>query len=172
MKEFISEARKKAKEFGVSRLCKFEVNDIRERIKVLAKFDIIILGAIGPVFGDYLKTLALLSKHLKKNGLIIIDDGYAENNRRYLHPLIKKRKKILEQIKKAGMRLIDEKIFDKKEIRESDAVIFKDLKKRCRELMKKHPEKNRLFEKYVKQQKKGNDVLETKIICSTMVIKK
>ena len=70
IKEFINEANNKAKEYGVDHLCKFEVGDIRERIKVLTQFNIIILGAIGPVFGDYFKTLSIISKCLKKEGLI------------------------------------------------------------------------------------------------------
>ena len=50
VKKFIKEANEKAKEFGVDDFCRFEVADIREKVKELTHFDIIILGAIGPVF--------------------------------------------------------------------------------------------------------------------------
>lgn len=172
IKEFISDANKKAKEFGVDHLCRFEVDDIRERIKVLTQFDIIILGAIGPVFGDYYSTLTILSKCLNQNGIIIIDDGYIENDSDYAHPLMQKKKIILQQIKDSGMQLIDEVIIKKDEIKDSDDYIFKNLKKRCNELIKKYPDRGKLFENYIKKQEEENNILETKVVCLTMLIRK
>jgi len=172
IKEFINEANNKAKEYGVDHLCKFEVGDIRERIKVLTQFNIIILGAIGPVFGDYFTTLSIVSKCLKKEGLIIIDDGYIENNSSYTHPLIQKKESILKQITEAGMDFIDETVITRKEIIESDGYIFEKLKNRCNELIEKYPDKSKLFENYIKKQQKENDILATKVICSTMAIRK
>ena len=50
--------------------------------------------------------------------------------------------------------------------------IFDNLKQRCNELIYKYPDKEKLFENYIKKQQIENDVLENKVICSTMVIKK
>lgn len=63
------------KEYRLSHLCSFETGDIRKKIKELNNFDIIILGAIGQVFGDYFTTLTILDRCLNQNGIIIIDDG-------------------------------------------------------------------------------------------------
>ena len=114
--EFIDYAKNKAKEFKVDHLCEFEVNDIRKRIETLPQFDVIILGSIGPVFGDYYKTLSTLSKNLKQNGIIIIDDGYIEDDSDFSHPLMQKKSAILNQIKESGMQLIDEIIIKEDEI--------------------------------------------------------
>lgn len=172
IKEFIDEANDKAREFGVDHLCQFAVDDIRERIKVLIRFDIIILGAIGPVFGDYHSTLTILSQCLNKKGMIIIDDGYIENENDYSHPLIQKKEIILQQIKDSGMRIVDEVIIAADKIKDSDDHIFENLKKRCHELIQIHPDKRGLFENYIRKQEVENDVLETKVVCSTMVIRK
>ncbi|MBN2214823.1 MAG: class I SAM-dependent methyltransferase [Bacteroidales bacterium] len=169
--EFIDFASRKAIEFRVDHLCKFEVSDIRERIKTLPPYDIIILGSIGPVFGDYHSTLTSLKKCLDKEGIIIIDDGYIENNNRYTHPLILKQEVIHQQIKESGMQLIDEAIIQKEDIRKSDDFIFNRLKKRCLELSERNPDKKQLFDNYIKKQKEENNVLENKVICSAMVIK-
>jgi cyclopropane fatty-acyl-phospholipid synthase-like methyltransferase len=168
--EFIDYAREKAIGFNVETLCQFEIGDIREKVKALSAFDIIILGAIGPVFGDYYSTLTTLSKCLNKAGILIIDDGYIEND--YSHLLIQKRNTIIQQIDSAGMQLIDEDIIQKDDIKESDDFIFENLKKRCNELIENYPDKNQLFLNYIQKQEEENDVLENKIICSTMVIKK
>ncbi|MDY6958630.1 MAG: class I SAM-dependent methyltransferase [Halobacteriota archaeon] len=79
MPEFILNARKKAIEYKVEHLCRFEAGDIREKVKELPDYDIIILGSIGPVFGDYNATLTKLSKKLNKNGVFIVDDGYIDD---------------------------------------------------------------------------------------------
>ncbi len=62
VKEFIDEAKNKAKEFNVEEYCSFERDDIRVRIRDLKGYDIIVLGAIGPVLGDYYSTLTKVSK--------------------------------------------------------------------------------------------------------------
>ncbi len=170
--EFIDEANKKAKEYSVSLLCKFEIGDIRVKIKTLPRFDVIILGAIGPVLGNYFSTLTAVSDNLNPHGIIIIDDGYIENDSSYTHPLILKQNELHSQIEAAGMKLIDEVTIGKNEIKSADDQIFSSLKKRCLELIDMHPEKHNLFEAYIKKQEEENDVLENKIICSTMVIKR
>ena len=111
--EFISYAGKKAHEFKVEHLCTFETGDIREKVKNLSGYDIIILGGIGPVFGDYYSTLTTLSSCINKNGIFIIDDGYIENNSDYSHPLILKQETIIQQINTAGMQLIEDDIVQK-----------------------------------------------------------
>ena len=112
IKEFVDEASRKAKEHGVGRLCRFEAGDIRERVKGLRGFDIIILGSIGPVFGNYSQTLKAVERCIMKNGKVIIDDGYVENDSGYSHPSIIKRDVILEQIADSNMRLLDEVMYD------------------------------------------------------------
>jgi ubiquinone/menaquinone biosynthesis C-methylase UbiE len=126
---FIAFAQQKAKEYNVDHLCSFEIGDIREKIKQLSGYDIILLGAIGPVFGDYYTTLTTLSRCLSKNGFFIFDDGYIEDNSNFSHPLINKKGAILKQIKRAGMELVEDDIMTREDIKDSDDYIFENLKK-------------------------------------------
>lgn len=171
LKEFINTARSKAKEYGVDDLCRFEQGDIREKVRTLSGYDIIILGSIGPVLGNYEETLLLLSKCLNKGGMVIIDDGYIEDSNSYAHPVAQKRSDILRQISSAGMRLVDENIIPRDFIRVSDEMIFDKIKQRCLELMQKHPDKKTIFENYLIKQEEENNALENDIVCSTMVVK-
>lgn len=170
--EFILYAQRKAVEYNVEHLCKFEIGDIRNKINELNVYDIIILGAIGPVFGNYFSTLSTLSKHLNDSGVIIIDDGYIEDNSNYTHPLMLKRQDLIHQISSAGMKLIEDDIITSSSIKDSDDYIFDNLKKRCMELIDKHPDKKDLFENYIKEQEEENEVLENKVVCTTLVIKR
>ena len=170
--EFIELARQKANELKLDHLCKFETGDIREKVEDLSGYDVVILGAIGPVFGDYFSTLSTLAHCIHDHGLFIIDDGYIEDDSDFTHPLMHKRSELRRQIEKAGMRLLEDDIMDKEAIKDSDDQIFANLKKRCHELIDQFPDKQALFLNYIKNQEIENDVLENKVITTAMVIRK
>ena len=70
------------------------------------------------------------------------------------------------------MKLVDEIIINKEKIKESDKHMYRNLKKRCQELIEIHPDERNFFVDYVKKQEEENEVLETKLTCSTMLIGK
>ena len=168
---FIDHANHKAKELGVGALCTFKSGDIREEINALNQFDVIILGAIGPVFGDYYQTLTSLSPHLKKDGIIIIDDGYIEAEHSAEYPELLTKDKMLEQIHLAKMVLADE-IMAKEDSAEDYDEEADWVEKRCLELIDQYPEKADLFQNYINIQKKEYTALKTEIICSTILLKR
>jgi len=169
---FVSEARSKAAEFGVDSLCRFEVGDIRLRVKDLSGFDVIVLGAIGPVFGDYKETLITLSPCLNPDGIFIIDEGYFPDDSPYSHSIIRKKSALFGEIAAAGMEVVDEVIIGEEDIKDADEEVFESLKRRCLELADRHPDKKKLFLDYIKRQVEENAVLETEAVCSTMIIRR
>jgi SAM-dependent methyltransferase len=171
--EFISFSTSKADEYGVGNLCKFEVGDIREKVKILGQYDVIILGAIGQVFGNYFETLILLNNNLKEGGIIIIDDGYTEDESTFKHEHVFSKSELEKQISEAGMQLIDEvnASEDKKSISNYDTE-YNNLFKRCQELSVKYPHRSEIFINYCNQQKNEYDNMKTHILCSTMVVKR
>ena len=166
--EFIESAKEKAREYGVEALCRFEVGDIRERIDALDTFDIIVLGAIGPVFGDYYATLTKLLKHLTPEGIIIINDAYFDDSSTFQYQDILHHQELLHQINQTGMEVIDE--YTGKPT--NSAEEFENVQKRCKELLITYPEKTALFENYIQMQAEVYDALEHNIIGSIMVIKR
>ena len=168
--EFVAEAAKKARELGLEGLCRFEQGDIRLRIRELGRFDVIVLGAIGPVFGDHRETLGILEPHLEPRGLIVIDDGWIEDGSPHTHPGVLRRGELLRQVGEAGMRIVEEALFDRGEIKDADDRLFRDLERRCRELIAMHPEKQELFKGYIRRQLEENDWLENRITCAVLVV--
>ena len=169
--EFIETAKAKAREYEVSTLCRFEVGDVRTKIDKIDKFDIIILGATGPIFDDYYTALTALSQHLTDEGIIIVEEGYIDDMSTIQHPTYSFRKELLKQFEQAGMELVDETVGQYGEW----ADIAKDMEKivaRCNELKAKYPEKSSLFENYVQNQASEYDVLENEMSGSIMVLKK
>ncbi len=168
--QFIDYANEKAIEFQVDDLCKFEVGDIRERVKTLSSFDVVILGAIGPVFGDYLNTLTTIKLCLNEGGVIITDDGYIEDESSFTHPLIFKKSVVLKQIADADFSIIKKVDVKTEDIQEVDEFIFTNLKTRCLELIERHPAKENLFLDYISKQEEETYVLENMVTAYTMML--
>jgi len=168
--EFIAFADAKAAEAGVARLCRFEVADIRERIEALGRFDVIVLGAIGPVFGDYRTTLGTLEPHLTEGGLVIVDDGYLPDESPEAHPQVPKRGDMLRQIAAAGMRIVEEVPVPDGALESLNETLFRALERRCSELAGMHPEMKDVFEGYVRRQVEENAFLEGDVVCILMAI--
>lgn len=173
--EFIAFAEAKSAELGVDHLCTFEVADIRERVKTLPKFDVIILGAIGQVFGDYFHTLTLLNHNLSENGLIIIDDGYVDDNcNTQQEQQVLSLSSLRKQISDADMCLIEEVLVEDENLDISDEYDkqYQDICKRCDELSVQYPDKAKLFASYADNQKIEYNNIKSNIICSTMLLKR
>ena len=172
IEDFVIYSKNKSREYSVNDLCDFETNDIRRRVKTLGKYDIIILGAIGPVFGNYYHTLIKLKSNLKKEGLIIIDEGYVEDDCEKDYSNVLRKGEIIKQISNARMELIETvKVNEIPDINEVYENEFKNLQKRCIELAEKHPKDKELLFKYIEEQKEEYRILSDEIIPAIFVIK-
>ena len=165
--EFIDFALNKAQEFGVGELCQFVVGDITKSVQTEKGYDLVILGAVGDVLGNPEETITLLKNTVKKDGYIIIDDAYGndETNRKY-----PTREQWLAIFNRTGVRLIDEKIIDEDELAslndEQQALIVK----RANELKEKLLEKAHLFDSYIHSQQAECDELENEISGVTLLL--
>jgi len=168
--EFVKIANSLAKERNLQDKCLFITADMRQEIKNVQQYDVIILGSIGPVFGDYYETMEILKKHLTQSGVIILDDGYIEDERTFEHKFTIKRSVLFKQIDNANMK-VKKEYFDIDNDKSNEYEIeLNNLIKRCLELGKKYPEKKKLFAEYMAKQKEEYLNLENQINCSTMVI--
>lgn len=170
--EFIEEANKYAKKYNVENLCQFLTGDIRTQINELKEFDLVILGAIGPVLGNIFETLNKLSSVLKKNGYVLMDDGYIEDDSPVEYSRCLRKTEFYNQIKNADFEIIYEDIFNKNVIEESDDFIFDSIKKRIDELIEKYPEKKELFLGYLRKQEYENDMIENELITGNWLLRK
>jgi len=169
--EFIKEANEYARKFNVYEKCSFEVGDIRVRIKELSNFDIVILGAIGPVLGNLETSLKTLNQSLNTPGYVLLDDGYIEDEAAIDYNRCLRKSEFYKQIKDSGFRIIHEEIFTRDGITESDTIIFNAINNRADELITKHPDKSGIFRRYIDNQDFENKMLETTIITGTWLLK-
>ncbi len=168
---FIEEAVRWSGEYGVAPLCRFEVGDIRERVLQLEDYDLVILGSIGPVLGNIEETLSKVRPCLKASGHVILDDGYIPDDSDFRSRTQLKRSEALLQIRRSGMDIVDEHVFDPAFLEESDAEIFEHIRRRAGELIEKYPGRRAIFEGYLRKQEEENEVLEHRIRCVSWLLK-
>jgi cyclopropane fatty-acyl-phospholipid synthase-like methyltransferase len=170
--EFIEEANKYAQKNKVEQNCIFKIGDIRRAISQLNGYDALVLGSIGPVFGDIRTTLLKVKSCLKEDGYIILDDGYLSNNSPLKSPVYVNETETLKQIESAEMKIIDQIVLSSDFIKKSNKKIYDKIHKRSVEMMNKYPEDQLIFEGYLKSQEEENTLLENHITCVTWLLKK
>jgi ubiquinone/menaquinone biosynthesis C-methylase UbiE len=170
--EFIEEANKYAKKNKVEKNCVFKIGDIRRLVDDLKGYDVVILGSIGPVFGDIKTTLLKINKCIKDDGLVILDDGYLSEDSQLKSPIYIKESDTLKQFDSAKMKVVDQIKLSSDMIRKSNTKIYSQIHKRSLEMMKDYPEDQSIFEGYLKSQEEENDLLENHITCVTWLLKK
>ncbi len=77
----------------------------------------------------------------------------------------------MRQIAAAGMRLAEEVPIGRDAVRRQNETLFRDLEKRCLELMEKFPERKAVFEDYIRRQVEENEFLEGDVECAVLAIK-
>lgn len=171
MPEFIESAERYARQFGVQDRCDFEVGDIRTKIRELKGFDVIILGAIGPVFGDLEATLRILAGSLRASGHVLLDDGYIPNGSRADHDPCLRRADFYGQIASAGFAIVREVIFTRETIEEDNRRIYGHLEKRIQELIASYPGKKAFFDAYLRSQEYENERLARELVTGTWLLR-
>ena len=172
MPEFIETARHLSDQFGISGSCTFKTADIREEIRKLSGFNLILLSSIGPVLGNAGETLKKISGCLSSQGYVFLDDGYIPEGSDVILENVQSEKEFTEQIGKSGFETIDKYVYTQTEMSSSNEKIYTAISRRADELVIQYPEKKNLFEKYLKEQRLENDILENKITCAGFLLKK
>jgi hypothetical protein len=143
---------------------------VREIIHQLGHFDVIVLGSVGLIWEDYFETLTVLKSHLNSKGLIILDDGYINDEHADEPASAMTKGALLDQIERAGMILLQEYHGQSVSNSQQFAVELAHIQKRCTELGIQYPAQKQLFDDYIKKQQQEYDHLENDIICATMVL--
>jgi len=170
MPDFIESAKSYAKQYKVQDKCDFETGDIRLKIKELKGFNVIILGAIGPVLGDLYTTLKTLSPSLNPSGYVLLDDGYIPDVSQTDYNRCLHEKEFYDQIARAGFVIVREIIFEREAIDESDKIIYEAIKKRIDELKSEFPGESGLFDEYIKSQEYENYILANELVTGTWLL--
>lgn len=174
MTPFLEEAEKKAAEYNVSHLCQFINQDIHEYVSNDHNYDLVILAALGGIFGSFKNAIAKMRTQIHSGGFMIIDDGYLKkgnhlNRKGYGH--YKNYDDTVRELTFFGDRIINQ--VDTSEVCKNINREYLDLiKRRGEELISKHKELKKDINDYIRLQEEECDVLENEIEGTLWVVRK
>ncbi|WP_343210691.1 class I SAM-dependent methyltransferase [Anaerolentibacter hominis] len=173
--EFISYAEGKAREYGVSHLCEFAVEDVNLSIDRERGYDCVIFGAVGDILGDYRQTLAKLLPAIKTGGFLLIDDAYvsdeAVNSRLQFEKTYPSYNEWCKYFEESGLRLVE----CKDDMNISSDVADKEMNwitSRANELINKYPAQKDMLERYVISQQAEYNDLRSDLIGAVWLLQK
>jgi ubiquinone/menaquinone biosynthesis C-methylase UbiE len=169
--EFVESAKQLAVDEGIDNKTKFIQGDIRLLYTDYKNYDIVVLGAIGPVLGNQQETLEKITQCLKPHGFVILDDGYLLDKNDNNNDIYTTQKRFYQFIKSAGFMVVEEYIFEPEKMHQQNELIFNAIKKRAKELIEKYPSKASIFKDYLIEQETENYALENDLTCGVWLLR-
>ena len=152
--EFIEYVKMKAAEMNVKN-CTFSTEDITQTVQSARNFDMVLLCAVGNIFGNAGATVKALKQTVRNGGYIVIYDAYTTGNQETLKfsDDYEQLNDWLEAFAHNGIQIVEQ--LDDKDIVYDD--VDNDWNNHCIaqravELGEKYPDKKYLFESYVQSQ--------------------
>ena len=161
---FLAEARKLSQKYHVSKLCNFELDDIRIYLNKKMSFDLIIYSSLGPLLGDLGETVGCLRRLIPPDGYIIIDDAFLNKNTPLKRPgyaHLKSHDESVNLLLKWGDHLISENQIDTQLTVQMNRTYINSMRKQARKLTRRIPKIKGEIESYINYQVKECHVIES-----------
>jgi len=159
---FLTEARLKADQQGVSHLCHFFAGDIGQFTLLPHDFDMVSLASLGGLFGSLRKTMSILRTQIRSDGYIVINDGYLKNASRlreegFQH--YRNHDQSMKALSALGDRMICE-VISTEENRNINQEYLEVIGRRGRELTAMYPALNQEILAFIDSQRKACNTIE------------
>lgn len=165
MEPFLNIAREKAIEYRVADRCQFVNQDILDYVSSGRDFNMVILAALGGIFGSITDTVAALRTQIKSDGYILIDDGYLKSMERLDrngYEYCRNYDETIRELSAHGDRIIKEISTTEFSIRINEEY-QRTIEKRGQELIKGHPELEQDINEYIRLQAEECHIIDTLI---------
>ena len=169
-KPFLEEAKRRANQFNVSDLCRFEFGDIRNYVKIARDFDVVVYASLGNILGGFNEIVGQLRKIVRSNGYMIIDDGFLKTSEKidragYEHYV--SYDETIVQLTSHGDKIMKEIQLTDEENREIGYGYLGVIKKRAAEIIIKKPELKEQINEYLRNQEIECEIID-KYFCGAI----
>lgn len=164
--DFIEEAEKYAKNYGVFDSILFKTEDIIETIKTITKQDIVIYGYDSEVLGDLDRTIRELANCVKADGYIILEFMFADQ----LIEGMLNDKEMNNIIAQTGYCILDRIDWDREVLKQINRQNTEMIEENVKRLISQYPDKKEIFNDYLQNQIDECAELENQYICTTLLL--
>lgn len=156
--EFIHYAIEKAEKYKVNGLVNFEINDINKSIEIERGYELVIFASTRKIIEQPMDMLQKLKKIISDKGYIILSNTYSIDD-----IICPTRANWHKYFKESGLKIIAEIFQNENKTISVNRANLDNIINRAEELIKKYPERKKLFKSYIKQQEEECDLLENEI---------
>jgi cyclopropane fatty-acyl-phospholipid synthase-like methyltransferase len=174
---FVDDAQRVARARGVEARCEFRVGDLRQAVDSAGQFDVALLMAVGPVFGNMEQTIGALRRCVRPGGYMVIEDVYLDEQTQLQHvpeayAEYAGREETLRRLQAHGDQLVAEQLFPHSEVEAVNAENTAKIRRRAEKLSAEQPHLAELFAGYVATQEDECEALEGPLIGAIWVLKR
>ena len=171
---FVDEARRLATERGVTANCRFECADLRQYLRPLKAYDVVVYAAVGDVLGPLDETVRGLRDCIRPGGHLVLDDaflreetsapsgyesyaGYDETRRR---------------LTSGGFQIVEERVFSVEETRVVNQWNNARISSSGRKAIHAHPEHADAIRAYIRRQEEECELLESVFVPTMWLLRR
>ncbi|MFO1078351.1 MAG: class I SAM-dependent methyltransferase [Planctomycetota bacterium] len=170
---FLDAAKALAVERGVADRCVFEQGDIRGVLGESAMHDVVVLLSVGPLHGDYVRTVAGLRTLVRAGGYLAIEDGFrADDGAPDDTGDYTNHAEMLRQLTAHGEIVVREVINSAAQARRVNQRNTELISQRARLVKERHPALASLVDAYVERQERETERLGTDVPCALWVLQR
>lgn len=171
---FLHDARALAAERGVSEKCRFVQGDIRDLLRREKAYDVALLLSVGPVLGDYERTIEGLRKLVRADGFMVIEDGFVPDGLTNL-PMVEGYigySETLRQLTACRDVVVNEFICPTEQSRSVNQRNTDLIRRRANLVKASHAALARLIDEYVARQERETQILGTDVPCAIWALRR
>lgn len=175
LEAFVVEAGRRAETEGLGHLCRFVCSDVGDYLDRGDRFDVALLLSVGDVLGPMDRTVGRLRQVVRPGGYIVIDDGYTASGKPIDYPgyeYLESRETVLAQLTSHGDEIVCARTITPDEMKEQDRIFTERIEGRVRELSQRHPQHRLAFERYLENERKECEILESEVICESWLLRR
>jgi len=169
---FLQAARALATARGVSHRCRFEQGDIRNLLGQEEQYDVALLLSVGPVLGDYERTIAGLRRLVRAGGHMVIEDGFLADGVVPLAEGYAGHSETLRGLTACGDVVAQEVICPTEQARSVNQRNTDLIRQRASLVRASHPAFEHLIDEYVARQERATQILGTDVLCAIWVLRR
>ena len=152
---FIEHASERSTSLGLDGRVRFLCEDVRAAPGLRGIHELVMLLALGPIFGDTRETMGELRSWVRPGGYVLLDEAYLPNDLAADDPHWEfglSLDELVEELTHHGDELVAELVYDTPEYRHWCGEVSAQLQERAREMGRDEPEVAEALERFAQRQ--------------------
>ena len=172
---FIEHASERSTSLGLDGRVRFLCEDVRAAPGLRGSHELVMLLALGPIFGDTRETMGELRSWVRPGGYVLLAEAYLPNDLAADDPHWEfglSLDELVEELTHHGDELVAELVYDTPEYRHWCSEVSAELQERAREMGRDEPEVAEALERFAQRQRDETEADEGAFVGSLFLLRR